>query len=65
MLKKYLSLVLVTLLVHMASAAPALAKSKAEKEVEFAGKVKAGIANLGTGPEARVKLKLRDKTKLE
>lgn len=65
MLKKYVSLMLVALLAHMICAAPAVAKSKAEKEIEFAGKVKAGIAKLGTGPEARVKLKLRDKTKLE
>ena len=63
--KNYLSLALLALLIHMVNAAPAFAKSKAEKEVEFAGKVKAGIAKLGTGPEARVKLKLRDKTKLE
>ncbi|MBA3440463.1 MAG: hypothetical protein H0T92_11395 [Pyrinomonadaceae bacterium] len=65
MLKKYLSLTLVVLVAHMICAAPAIAKSKAEKEIEFAGKVKAGIAKIGTGPEARVKLKLRDKTKLE
>ena len=44
---------------------PAAAKSKAEMEVEFAGKVKAGIAKLGTGSETRVKIKLRNKTKLE
>ena len=63
--KNYLSLALLALLIHMVNAAPAFAKSKAEKEVEFAGKVKAGVAKLSTGPEARVKLKLRDKTKLE
>lgn len=35
------------------------------KEAKFAAKVKAGIAKLGTGPEARIELKLRDKTKLK
>jgi len=34
------------------------------KDLRFAAKVKAGIAKLGTGPDARVELMLRDKTKL-
>jgi hypothetical protein len=42
----------------------ASAKSKAEKEAERTAKVKAGIAKLGIGKDARVALKLRDKTKL-
>jgi hypothetical protein len=65
MLKKYLSVVLSVALIHMASAATVSAKSKAEKEAQFAEKVKAGILKLGTGEMARVKVKLRDKTKLE
>lgn len=65
MLKKYLSLVLVALLVHVASAAPAFAKSKAEKEARFAEKVRVNILKLGVGPEALVRVKLRDKTQLE
>lgn len=40
------------------------AKSKAEKAAEFAAKVKHEIAKLGTGQEARISVKLRDKTKL-
>jgi hypothetical protein len=43
----------------------AAAKSKAEKAAEFAAKVKAEIAKLGTGPDARIEVKLRDKTKLK
>ena len=35
------------------------------KEAKFAAKVKADIAKLGTGPEARIEVKLRDKTKLK
>lgn len=65
MLKRCLSLALVAALVHVACAAPALAKSKAEREAQLAGKVKAHILKLGTGEAARVKLKLKDKTKLE
>jgi hypothetical protein len=65
MFKKSLSLLLVAVLVHTVSAAPALAGSNAEKEARFAEKVKANILKLGTGPDALVKVKLRDKTKLE
>jgi len=65
MLKKCLSLALVALLVNLASPAPAFAKSKAEKEAQFSEKVKAAVLKLGVGPEAHVKVKLRDKTKLE
>ncbi|MEK7830692.1 MAG: hypothetical protein AAB401_06365, partial [Acidobacteriota bacterium] len=42
-----------------------LAKSKEEKAAEFTSKVKTGIAKLGVGPEARIEVKLRDKTKLK
>ncbi len=41
------------------------AKSKEEKAAEFAAKVKTEIAKLGTGPDARIEVKLRDKTKLK
>ena len=64
MIKKYLSLVLVGLLVHVASAAPALAESKSEKDMKLAWKVKQGVSNLGVGRDARVAVKLRDNTKL-
>jgi preprotein translocase subunit SecF len=41
------------------------AGSKEEKETRFAEKVKEGISKLGTGADARVEVKLRDKTKLK
>ena len=65
MLKKSLSLVLVVVLVHMVSATPALAGTNAEKDAQFAEKIRANILKLGTGPDALVRVKLRDKTKLE
>ena len=65
MLKKSLSLMLVAVLVHTVSAAPVFAGTKAEKDAQFAEKVRANILKLGTGPDALVKIKLRDKTKLE
>ena len=64
MLKKICSVVLTALLLQ-AAAAPALAKSSAEKESTRVEKVRAQLAKLGTGKDARVKLELRDKTKLE
>jgi hypothetical protein len=64
MLKKICSFALAALLLQ-AAAAPALAKSSAEKEARRAEKVRTQLADLGTGSDARVKLVLRDKTKLE
>ena len=64
MLKKICSVTLAALLLQVA-AAPALAKSAAEKESQRAEKVRTKLAKLGTGEDARVKLELRDKTKLE
>ena len=64
MFKKCLSLLLAFLLLHV-SVGPVFAKSKAEKKTQFATKVKANILKLGMGETALMKLKLRDKTKLE
>jgi hypothetical protein len=64
-MKKSISLVLAwSLLLAFIGAPSVFAKSKAEKEAAQAIKVKAGIAKLGVGEEARVTVKLRDKTKL-
>jgi preprotein translocase subunit SecF len=65
MLRKVFCVVLVGTLLHTSVFAEgAWAKTKAEKQVVFAGKVKAGLEKLGTGEDTRVQLKLRDKTKL-
>ena len=64
MFKKLLSLSLVALLINLAGATPANAASKAEEQTRFAEKVKASVLKFGTGEAARVKIKLRDKTKL-
>ena len=65
MLKKVVSLVVVGVLLHVSGVSCAYAGSKEEKETRFAEKVKEGISKLGTGPEARVDVKLRDKRKLK
>jgi len=66
MFKRNLSLLLISSLVFSLALAPtAFAKPRAEKEAEFTAKVKTGIAKLGVGRDARVEVKLRDKTKLK
>ena len=64
MFKKLLSLSLVALLINLAGVTPVYAVSKEEKQARFAEKVKASVLKFGTGEAARVKIKLRDKTKL-
>jgi len=65
MLKKFTVLALTCLLLQVAYVQPVAAHSKAEKDARFTEQVKAGIARLGTGPEARIEVKLRDNTKLK
>ncbi|HYG81246.1 MAG TPA: hypothetical protein VD861_12700 [Pyrinomonadaceae bacterium] len=65
MLKKFLSLALVVLVLNLGNAARVSAATKGEKEARLAAKVRAGVMKLGTGPEARVRVRLRDKTKAE
>lgn len=65
MFKKYLSLILTVLVINLSLGATAFAGTNAEKTAKFAEKVKTNIARLGTGKDARVEVKLRDKTKLK
>ena len=64
MFKKLCSVALSALLLQAAAAA-AFAGTKAEKDARRGEKVRAQLAKLGTGPDARVRLELRDKTRLE
>lgn len=64
MLKRICSVALAALLLQ-AAAAPAFAKTSAEKEARRVEKVRAQLAKLGTGKDAVVRLELRDKTRLE
>jgi hypothetical protein len=65
MLRTTLALALAALLIPMASPRPAGANSQSQNRIKFAEKVKAGIAKLGAGRDARIKVKLQDKTRLE
>jgi hypothetical protein len=64
MFRKILSLSLFCLLIYPFVCTPALANTEAAKQVKFAEKAKAGVVKLGVGPDARITVKLRDKTKL-
>lgn len=65
MFKKYLSLALVISVINLSFGAAAFAGAKTDKEAKFAAKVKNELVKLGTGTDARVEVKLRDKTKLK
>jgi small nuclear ribonucleoprotein (snRNP)-like protein len=64
MLKKIFTAIISALLLQ-AAAAPAFAGTTVKKDAERAEKVRTQFAKLGTGKDARVKVELRDKTKLE
>ena len=65
MVKKIFCLALAVLLVNTPGISRAYAHSKEEKQARLTEQVKEGIAKLGTGPDARVEVKLHDKTKLK
>ncbi|HEY2974622.1 MAG TPA: hypothetical protein VGJ48_19060 [Pyrinomonadaceae bacterium] len=65
MFRKLVTLLLVALVINLAGVRLAYADSKEEKQSVFAEKIKANVLKLGTGESTRVKVKLRDKTKLE
>lgn len=65
MLKKYTALTVALLLaLTLVGQRQALASSKAEKEARYTERVKAGILKLGVGRQARVTVKMNDKTKV-
>ena len=64
MLKKTCAVMLSALLMQ-AAIMPAFAGPNSNKDGERAEKVRTQLAKLGTGPDARVKVELRDKTRLK
>ena len=65
MFKKYLTSILIVFVFNLSLCSAAFAETKAEKEANFAEKVKTEIAKLGTGTEAKIQVKLKDGTKLK
>jgi hypothetical protein len=64
-LKKVLALTLTGLLCHALALGATPPTAPGAEEARAAERVKAGVARLGVGPDARVVVKLRDKTKLK
>ena len=64
-MKNFLITVLAALVINLLCVTAAPANPRADKDAQFAAKVKAGILKLGTGPAAHVEVKLRDSTKLK
>ncbi len=65
MTKKLLAYLVAALVLNLICVTAAPAKPSADKDAQFAAKVKAEILRLGTGPAALVQIKLRDGTKLK
>ena len=65
MSRKPIALLLVALVINLAGARLAFANSKEEKQARFAEKIRLNVLKLGTGESTRIKVKLRDQTKLE
>ncbi|HEX8494894.1 MAG TPA: hypothetical protein VF658_18780 [Pyrinomonadaceae bacterium] len=65
MRQKLRSLVVLTLLVSLVCYTSVRASSNPDQDAEARAKVKYALIELGTGPDARVKIKLRDKTELK
>jgi len=63
--KRLLTLALAGSLLNLFVAGTVSAETQAEKEARFASKVKAGVRKLGTGEKARIKVRLKDKTRLK
>lgn len=65
MIKKFLVAPLLLLILNLAMTPTVWASGNSEKEAKLAEKVKTGIAKLGAGTDSKVKLKLKDGTKLK
>ena len=65
MFRKLMTLLLLGFVINMGGVRLAYADSNEERQARFAEKVKANVLKLGTGESTRVKVKLRDQTKLE
>ena len=65
MFKKVVTVLLVSLIINLTGVRLAYADSKEEKQARFAEKIKASVLKLGTGESTRVKVKLRNKAKIE
>jgi hypothetical protein len=62
MFRKILVMAIAGMIINLATAQFAFAETKEEK---FTAKVRTGVIKLGTGPNAKIQVKLKDKTKIK
>lgn len=62
---KFITIVLIIAIINLLGVASAFAGSPSEKEIVLAEKVRENIEKLGTGERAKVKVILKDKSKIE
>ena len=65
MFRKFISIAIIIALVNLAGIDSVFAKSNMEKELRLAAKVKENIEKLGTGEQAKVRITLKNKSKVE
>ena len=65
MLRRLAALALAALLIQAFAPAAARAETQAEKDAKRAARVKRVVEKVGTGPKARVLVRMKDKTALE
>lgn len=65
MIKRISIAPLLLLILNLATAPTVLASGNAEKEAKLAENIKANIIKLGTGSESKIKLKLKDGSKIK
>ncbi len=65
MLKKMMTILLISLVLNLTVNVAFASGEKLEKAAKKIEKIKADIAKLGTGSDAKIEVKLRDKTKLK
>lgn len=65
MFKKYLTLLVAILVINLTISGSVFANNKEGKDAKFTEKVKTEITKLGIGTDAKVKVKLKDGTKLK
>lgn len=65
MIRKLMALAVSSALLCVLCSTPAAAGSREDEQAQLAAKVKSAVTKLGTGPDARIEVKLRDKTKLK
>lgn len=64
-MKKYLTLFITVLILNLSLGVSVFAKTNTSKEAKLTENVKTSITKFGTGKDAKVKVKLKDGTKLK